>query len=350
MCTDLHLVKLPDRHVSGRTLDFTHELQSRVQVVPRGQPWTATQTGTTAPPLSWTNTLGFVGMDAFGFDWAICDGLNEASLSLGTLWLPETRLPQEPPAGGETPAIDFINLATWLLGTCATVADVRRALAGVQIWNAPLRLLWPAERPMPDMIKPLLDWAFPEHLSIHDAHGGDLVVEFLDGATVLHDNVNHQPAQLPRPDQRRGGTDEPDGHGGQAGGERHRAARAARRSDPAVALRAGDGDDPGDGLGEERAGRRQPGLPLSGPGQRPTLHRRVRRLHAVVRRPRSRQPHLLRTQLRRLDHRRAPARRARHRSARREVGAASAGGLSGARPSLSEAHRAVCERGALSRS
>jgi choloylglycine hydrolase len=42
---------------------------------------------------------------------------------------------------------------------------------------------------MPDMVRPLLDYAFTEHLSFHDAHGGDLVVEFLDGAAVMHDNV-----------------------------------------------------------------------------------------------------------------------------------------------------------------
>ena len=92
MCTDLRLVRLPGMHVSARTLDFSQELGSRVQVVPRGQEWAAIATGTKAPALEWRNTLGFVGMDAFGFSWGICDGLNEAGLSVGTLWLPETSL------------------------------------------------------------------------------------------------------------------------------------------------------------------------------------------------------------------------------------------------------------------
>lgn len=48
MCTDLRLVRLKDLHVSARTLDF-----------------------------------------------AICDGLNEAGLSVGPLWLPETKLPTD---------------------------------------------------------------------------------------------------------------------------------------------------------------------------------------------------------------------------------------------------------------
>ncbi|MBM3146378.1 MAG: linear amide C-N hydrolase [Actinobacteria bacterium] len=188
MCTDLRLVKLPDRHVSARTLDFNFELRSRIQVVPRGQSWTAIATGTAAPTLTWENGIGFIGMDAFGFDWGICDGLNEAGLSIGTLWLPETKLPLEPPDGGGAPAIDFVHLAAWILGTCETVDDVRSALAGVQIWNAPVRRLWPADRPVPDLIAPFWDAAFTEHLSVHDSRGGDLVVEFLDGTAVLHDN------------------------------------------------------------------------------------------------------------------------------------------------------------------
>ena len=65
---------------------------------------------------------------------------------------------------------------------------MRAAFAAVQVWNAPIRMLWPADRIMPDMIKPLLDFAFPMHLAVHDAHGGDLVVEFLNGAPVFHDN------------------------------------------------------------------------------------------------------------------------------------------------------------------
>lgn len=189
MCTDIRLVRLADRHVSARTLDFGYEVNSKIQVVPRGQTCTAVETGTDAKTLTWSNNLGYVGMDAFGFPWAICDGLNEVGLSIGTLWLPETKLPTDPPASGEDPAVDFVHLAAWILGTCKTVADARTALESVQIWNAPVKRLWPADQPMPDMLKPLTDYAFTEHLTIHDASGGDLVVEFLDDRAVFHDNV-----------------------------------------------------------------------------------------------------------------------------------------------------------------
>lgn len=188
MCTDLRLVRLTDLHVSARTLDFAYELGSTVRVVPRGQSWSATATHGVVGPLAWTNDLGFVGMDGFGFDSFFADGLNEAGLSVGTLWLPETNLPTSPPTTGDAPALDFINLAGWLLGTCRTVADVKAALGSVQLWNAPVRDLWPAGKTVPPQLEPLMDWAFTEHLAVHDAQGGDIVVEFLDGVAHVHDN------------------------------------------------------------------------------------------------------------------------------------------------------------------
>jgi choloylglycine hydrolase len=166
-----------------------HRAGSTVRVVPRGQPWVATATGDGVAPLAWSNSLGFVGMTAFGFDDYFADGLNEAGLSVGTLWLPETVLPKDPPSAGDAPALDFINLAGWLLGTCSTVDDVKSALGGVQIWNAPVKALWPEGRPVPAKVEPLMEWAFTEHLAIHDAHGGDLVVEFLDGVAHIHANA-----------------------------------------------------------------------------------------------------------------------------------------------------------------
>jgi choloylglycine hydrolase len=186
MCTDLRLTRLDAYKVSARTLDFAFETQSKVEIVPRGQQWTATQCAD-GGAIEWSNSLGFVALSFFGFDNYFADGLNEAGLSVATLWLPETRLPTAPVQGSQ-PAIDFINLAGWLLGTCATVAEVKAALMSVRIWDAPVSMLWPQGRPMPEALKPLTHWTATEHLSIHDAQGNDLVVEFVDEQTRIYDN------------------------------------------------------------------------------------------------------------------------------------------------------------------
>ena len=187
MCTDLRLLRLPSMHISARTMDFAVELGSQVCVVPRGQEWSAIATGTDVRALTWTNTLGFVAMNAFGFDTKFCDGLNEAGLSIGTLWLPETTMPTTAPTTG-TAAMDFVSIAAWLLGTCSTVSDARKALQSVEIWNPPLKQLLPAGRPVPAQAQHLMDWSPTEHLTLHDAQGGDLVVEFIDGQMHLYDN------------------------------------------------------------------------------------------------------------------------------------------------------------------
>lgn len=191
MCTDLRLVELPGMAISARTLDFAFELGSGIQVVPRGQAWSATDPGTGTQPLSWSNDLGFVAVDGFGFPDLFADGLNEAGLSVATLWLPETSLPDTPPpATPDQPAapIDLLSLCGWLLGTCRNVAEARVALSGARIWNAPPVKLWPAGRPVPAVAQPLLDHPFTEHLALHDASGANLVVEFLADGMHLYDN------------------------------------------------------------------------------------------------------------------------------------------------------------------
>ena len=112
-------------------MDFADEFGSRVQVVPCGQAWTATATDGPVSPLSWTSDLGYVAMDAFGFDWAACDGLNDAGLSAATWWLPETSLPKTPPARGEIPALDHNSVT---VNTDACGSQVRGgSVSGLQL-------------------------------------------------------------------------------------------------------------------------------------------------------------------------------------------------------------------------
>lgn len=188
MCTDLRLVRLDALHISARTLDFSYELESTVRVVPRGQTWSAVDPGDGVVPFTWTNTLGFVGMNALGLTSFFADGLNEAGLSVGTLWLPESTLPSSPTSPSSKPAMDFVSIAGWLLGTCRTVADVKSALETVAIWNPRVKELLPPGANVPPAATPLLESTLPEHLAIHDAGGNDLVVEFVNGGMQIYDN------------------------------------------------------------------------------------------------------------------------------------------------------------------
>jgi hypothetical protein len=59
---------------------------SEVIIVPRGLSYTSPAPGG-KPGLTWTVKYGFVGANAFGADHVV-DGLNEAGLSVGRLYLP----------------------------------------------------------------------------------------------------------------------------------------------------------------------------------------------------------------------------------------------------------------------
>lgn len=127
-----------------------------------------------------------------------------------------------------------------VLGTRRTVDEVRTALAGVRIWNAPVGELRPSRWAVPPQAESLFDAVIAEHLSVHDGHGGDVVVGFLDGQMYLHDNsvgvhqlahellARHPPAHLPGPHDRGGPARQPQGHAGGGHRQRHRTARSAR--------------------------------------------------------------------------------------------------------------------------
>ena len=169
------------------------------------------------------------------------------------------------------------------------------------MWNAQVRRLWPGDREMPDMVKPLLDFAFPMHLAVHDAHGGDLVVEFLHGEPVFHDDpigvltnsptfdwhetnlrnyVNLRDAEA-KPLDLMGLEVKPTGNGTGLLG------LPGDVTPPSRFVRATVLAEVSHTAKDARAAVNQV-VPLPGPGPRPARRRALGRLHAVVRRPRPR--------------------------------------------------------------
>lgn len=156
--------------VSARTMDFDIDLKSAISLVPRGQKITSN-----APEgkkgLTWTSRYGFVGVKTMGLE-KYCDGLNEQGLSVGLLWLAESRFPE--PASSRN-ALSIQDAAAWVLGNFSTVEEVRAALGTVTVWGELAKEI--------NMVPPL-------HLAVHDALGNNLAVEFVKGAMTITDNPN----------------------------------------------------------------------------------------------------------------------------------------------------------------
>jgi choloylglycine hydrolase len=167
-CSDVVVTDGGNIVVSGRTMDFEIDLKSDVKIVPRGQK-VVSPAPDGKPGVSWTSRYGFVGVNALDINKYV-DGLNEKGLSIGKLWLDETEYPQPASTGN---ALSIQDVGEWVLGNFATVAEVKAALKTVVIWG---------QRSEEIKMVPTL------HLTVHDALGASLVVEFVKGEMHVYDN------------------------------------------------------------------------------------------------------------------------------------------------------------------
>ena len=171
MCTNLRMIAQDGSPVVGRTQEFAAPLDSRLVVLPRGHE--GVSSGPSGDGLRWTSTYGIVGVNAVGDADLVQDGMNEKGLYGGLLYMPD--FCQYTPADGHDPAtlLTVGDALAFLLGTCATIDDVKAAMQRV--------VVWPWELPQ---------WGFapPLHFAMHDASGASTVIEWRDGECVTFDN------------------------------------------------------------------------------------------------------------------------------------------------------------------
>ena len=135
MCTNLALfstgANTPYR-ITARTMDFAADLMTQLKVTPRGQSFPDVVVTPLTNPLKWTNQYGYVGMEC-GPEGVkqISDGLNEAGVSVGLLWLADSQYPTSESA--KSPTIYNICLGDWILGNFASVAALKSALENVTV-------------------------------------------------------------------------------------------------------------------------------------------------------------------------------------------------------------------------
>jgi choloylglycine hydrolase len=166
MCTDFLLTAADRSFVNGRSMEFGLELNSRPFVRRRGEVMRSRTPDKTLAHngLQWTVKYGYVGMNILGLS-SVVDGLNERGLSVGSLWLPGSEYQR---VSDPSRALSVLLVNDWLLGTCASVADVKAALPTVEVW---------AYKPMEEKLDPI-------HFTVHDANGHSIVIEYT--ADKLH--------------------------------------------------------------------------------------------------------------------------------------------------------------------
>lgn len=170
MCTTFQL-RAEDGSVGvARTMEFPDMLQAGLTVIPRGIPLSSESPD--GDGVTWTTRFGVVGMDAVGRPQWLTDGMNEAGLYAGALYMPGFAAYQEPDAD-PSQNLAVLDAVTYVLTTAGSVAEAFAALGAVTVWGP---------------TNPLIGGVPPLHIVLHDASGASGVVEFEGGAQRHRDN------------------------------------------------------------------------------------------------------------------------------------------------------------------
>lgn len=154
-------------------MEFGFRLHSELLIVPRGSKFTGTAQDNSSG-MPWTTKYGYVGMNQSFAPTFVSDGMNEKGLVVGALYLPRLAQYQAPNPAQVKETLGPWELPSFLLATCASVADVKAVLSSLLV----------AEIPLPGMG----DFVLPLHYYICDADGNALVVEYIKGKREVHDN------------------------------------------------------------------------------------------------------------------------------------------------------------------
>jgi len=171
MCTNFQIKAKDGSLIIGRSMEFGTDLKSKFYVHRRGDTYDATELESkgleTMKMKPWSAHYGYVGLTSFHIP-ATVDGMNEAGLSVGALWLPGTTYQK---VTNPHEALPAPLLPDFVLANCATIEDVINLLPNFQFW-------------LPDILAKNL----PLHFPITDAKGNSIVVEFQNGELKIHQN------------------------------------------------------------------------------------------------------------------------------------------------------------------
>ncbi|HOP08579.1 MAG TPA: choloylglycine hydrolase family protein [candidate division Zixibacteria bacterium] len=173
-CTGISLKTTDGRSVHARTIEWASgPLGSELVVAPRNLSFIS-HLPKEKNGITWSNRYGYVGISLIEAR-IVGEGINEAGLNAGLFYFPGygSLAPFDPK--NTKNSIADIDLVRWILGRCATVDDVREALAKVTV--APAHLDEDG-RPSPTA-----------HWRVTDAKGGNIVIEIIDEGNVhVYDN------------------------------------------------------------------------------------------------------------------------------------------------------------------
>jgi len=173
-CTGITLKADDGSTVFARTMELGGGLvQWGLGVVPRGTSYVGS-TPSGKPGLKWTAKYAFTGANTFGLPH-VADGVNEAGLATGVFMFAHYAEYQKVTEREAGKTLASFELTTWILSTCATVAEVKEALPQIKVANVTFEA-------------PGWGGGAPFHWFVVDESGAAVVVEYVGGELNIHDN------------------------------------------------------------------------------------------------------------------------------------------------------------------
>ena len=167
-CTGITLRTANGNTVTARTIEWAaSDMNSLYVVVPRGYT-SQSMTPDGATGMRFKTKYGYVGLAVEQSDF-VTEGLNEKGLSAGLFYFPEYGKYEPYSKENASRSIADMQLVSYILGTCATVDEVKEAVSSIKI------------HPI-DPRASTIHWRFTEE------SGRQIVLEIIDQKCIFYEN------------------------------------------------------------------------------------------------------------------------------------------------------------------
>lgn len=167
-CTGITLRTAKGNTVTARTIEWAaSDMNSLYVVVPRGYT-SQSMTPDGATGMRFKTKYGYVGLAVEQSDF-VTEGLNEKGLSAGLFYFPEYGEYEPYSKENASRSMADLQLVSYILGTCATVDEVKEAVSSIKI------------HPI-DPRASTIHWRFTEE------SGRQIVLEIIDQKCIFYEN------------------------------------------------------------------------------------------------------------------------------------------------------------------
>lgn len=168
-CTGITLTAKDSARIVARTIEWGgSELNSQYVVVPRGYVQHSYVPGYAQDGMKMVAQYGYVGLSVEQKEFVV-EGLNEAGLSAGLFYFPGYGQYEAYDERLKAQSITDLQLVSWILGSCATVEQVKEAVAKAHVIAIDPR-------------------ASTVHWRFADTSGRQIVLEIVGGKPCFYEN------------------------------------------------------------------------------------------------------------------------------------------------------------------